>query len=550
MLRVLLESAARSLLLGGAVWLLIEICRVRSLASRKAAWTLALIAALAMPVLMRWKSIPFEPSRLMPAKTMSISRSIPAIVQIRSSPVALQAQRTFYTPTWLRVALSLYGIAGAILVVRLLARVTRAARIWRTAEPVEVGSGQYPVRVSMAAATPATIGSGILLPAGYQQWSPETLEMVLAHEEAHVRHGDYYVQLAAGVHACIFWFNPLSWWLRKELAALAEAISDEFALQCAPDRPTYAELLLQFAANGRKAVGVTMARPRNIRWRVERILSGFPMSATVTWRSAVAITAAVVPLVALAAFLSFKTNAAQIAVDKFARPVKEKVERKTFTNTNHWNSDEESFVIVSGDSVTMSGSSGDEARARSLQSRIHGDYLWFTRDGKSYFVENPELVKRARELFKPQEELGAKQAALGEQQAKLGEQQARLGEKQAEVTVTAPDLEGRIAELHERLKQLKTERKQELKQDDLSELQSKLGELQSELGEAQSRAGAKQSDLGQEQSKLGEEQAKLGEEQSKLGQEQARLAEEATRKLNDIIDGVLRSGKAKRVEWN
>ena len=53
MLALLLESALRSLLLGAAVWLGLSLFRVRNPHVQMTAWTLVLIASLAMPALMR-----------------------------------------------------------------------------------------------------------------------------------------------------------------------------------------------------------------------------------------------------------------------------------------------------------------------------------------------------------------------------------------------------------------------------------------------------------------------------------------------------------------
>ena len=52
MLDLLLESALRSLALGVAVWLGLALLRVRNPRTQMTAWTVVLVASLAMPVLM------------------------------------------------------------------------------------------------------------------------------------------------------------------------------------------------------------------------------------------------------------------------------------------------------------------------------------------------------------------------------------------------------------------------------------------------------------------------------------------------------------------
>src|SRR6202034_601823 len=112
------------------------------------------------------------------------------------------------------------------------------------------------------------------LPSSFGTWEPARLKMVLAHERSHVVQADFYLQLLARFHTAIFWFSPAAWWLQRELAALGEAISDHAAIIEAPDRYSYAEVLLEFAAISRRSVaGIAMAQPTGINRRIERILN-------------------------------------------------------------------------------------------------------------------------------------------------------------------------------------------------------------------------------------------------------------------------------------
>jgi hypothetical protein len=118
------------------------------------------------------------------------------------------------------------------------------------------------------------IGSGIVLPAEHSGWDEEKLRIVLAHERSHIRQGDFYLQLLAGIYACIFWFSPLGWWLKRKLYELGEAISDRAGLEEAASRTSYAQLLLEFAALPRPTLtGVAMARTSHLSQRIERLLN-------------------------------------------------------------------------------------------------------------------------------------------------------------------------------------------------------------------------------------------------------------------------------------
>jgi beta-lactamase regulating signal transducer with metallopeptidase domain len=51
----------------------------------------------------------------------------------------------------------------------------------------------------------------VILPADAEMWPRERLDVVLAHEVAHITRGDWLVQTAAEICKAIYWFNPLFW---------------------------------------------------------------------------------------------------------------------------------------------------------------------------------------------------------------------------------------------------------------------------------------------------------------------------------------------------
>lgn len=214
--------------------------------------------------------------------------------------------------------------------------------------------------------------------------------------------------------------------------------------------------------------------------------------------------------------------------------------------TSMWNGgdDDQSYAIVSGDSMNVSGSSSDARRARLLRDKVSGDYIWFERDLKFYYITDSALVSRAKDLFRPQDDLGLKQAELGRKQAELGEQEAKLGEEQSRIAVSG-DFSAQMEDLKRQISAL--EKRKSYSQEDLGDLQGKIGDLQGRIGELQSRVGEEQGKLGEQQSKLGEEQGKLGEQQGKLGEEQGRLAEIASGKMKELLDQAMHDGRAKPV---
>jgi beta-lactamase regulating signal transducer with metallopeptidase domain len=186
-------------------------------------------------------------------------------------------RRVAFSPALL--AISVYLGIAAVLLLRLAFGLVATLRLWFNAVPVSSPnlsetSMWLRVRASDSVPSPLTVGSAVLLPADFETWDKEKFRIVLAHERSHVRQGDFYLQLLAGLYAALVWFSPLGWWLKKELADLSEAISDRAGIEEARSRASYAQILLEFAVAPRPtALGVAMARSGSLTRRIERLLN-------------------------------------------------------------------------------------------------------------------------------------------------------------------------------------------------------------------------------------------------------------------------------------
>ncbi len=244
------------------------------------------------------------------------STAVPAAPASTASAAALSGRLT--TRLLADLLLLYLGIAAALLL-RLLLGLAAAVRLWITAEPVTNlpdSSWNANVRFSNRVASPVNIGSGIVLPADYGHWDEEKLRIVLAHERSHIRQGDFYLQLLAGVYASLFWFSPLGWWLKRKLYELGEAISDRAGLEEAASRTSYAQILLEFAVLPRPTLtGVAMARTSHLSQRIERLLneSSFRQAFAASGRR-VLLAVILVPAALLTATALVRVQAASPAV--------------------------------------------------------------------------------------------------------------------------------------------------------------------------------------------------------------------------------------------
>jgi TonB family protein len=181
--------------------------------------------------------------------------------------------------------------AGALLLVVGLARLA-----WITARAVPLVTGPWPGLVEDVTArygirrpvrllrtdrhdTIATWGvfrPRVLLPVEAEDWSEEWARVVLSHELAHVRRGDWAVQILAEVLRALLWCNPLIWLSCARLRRESEYACDDAVLRTGLPPTTYAARLLDIARACRPPVrlpALPIARPSTLEGRVAAMLN-------------------------------------------------------------------------------------------------------------------------------------------------------------------------------------------------------------------------------------------------------------------------------------
>ena len=259
MMLILFECAVRSAVLIATVWLMLKLLRVRSPSLERAFLLVVLAASAAMPLLTQ----------------LAAASAAHATDLARLQPLQLTA---------LAISRSRHGwyvaVAVIVLAVSAVLSVRHALGLlhwWRVRRKAAVLSSplcaDMDVRATAAVTSPATVFSTILVPLEFGDWTANVQRAVIAHERAHVANRDFYVQWAAHLHRCIFWFNPLAWWLARRLSTLSELVSDDAAVELAGGRAEYAELLLGFAGKAARSDHLLqMAGSRTLDARIARIL--------------------------------------------------------------------------------------------------------------------------------------------------------------------------------------------------------------------------------------------------------------------------------------
>ena len=271
----LLAISVRSLALGCLAWLVLHTCRVKSASAKHAVWTvLTAVMLLQAAVSRELPSIPVSVLAPLPADTEQIAtpyRSLELAASASNLPVRAR------TISWEQMILAVYTTGVIVLLIQLLRSYIFTRKLMRHSTAID----SVPARESDWISVPMTVGRispVILLPVRWREWDPAKLQAVLAHEQAHVRRADWTIGVMARVNCCVFWFHPLAWWLKKQLAELAEYACDDRVLAQAGDRQQYAQTLLEIATAMKSAHGrllsnaMPMAKETHVQKRMDRIL--------------------------------------------------------------------------------------------------------------------------------------------------------------------------------------------------------------------------------------------------------------------------------------
>ena len=96
--------------------------------------------------------------------------------------------------------------------------------------------------------TPVVVGyfrPAILLPLCVVTGLPEAqLELILAHELAHIRRHDYLVNLLQTLVETLFFYHPAVWWLSRQIRNERENCCDDVAMAAVGSRADYGRALL------------------------------------------------------------------------------------------------------------------------------------------------------------------------------------------------------------------------------------------------------------------------------------------------------------------
>jgi predicted nucleic acid-binding Zn-ribbon protein len=227
----------------------------------------------------------------------------------------------------------------------------------------------------------------------------------------------------------------------------------------------------------------------------------------------------------------------------------------------------------------------------SILKQHPGGAILFRHEGKTWIIDNPELVKKAKEAFahadelgKQQGELGAKQGEMGDLQGQMGELEGKLGEEAAKFAEDQAKLESenfhfempkdfdrdikaftdaqvKLGLEHDKLSKeqmdaLEKESKEAHDRFEKDMEQFRAQQPQREAMEKQIREQTEQMrkqmeplmkqmrEQAEKQRELGQHQGELGRQQMLLGRQQREASREADRQVQSLIDQAVKDGSA------
>jgi TonB family protein len=332
----LLENAVKGAAIVAAALVVMPALRGRAAAMRHAILAAALVGAafapLARPLLPTWR-IPVAASVFASPAPGGETRARPegpSAVTHRDPP-----EPASFSP--LTIALGIWAVGAAAGIAILMIGCIRLLRLTRRAQKMSRGgwitcaeqiAREYDLRPPVLLQTdhPSLLVTWgirrprVLVPARALGWPVERIQLVLAHELAHIRRGDWVVQIAAELVRALHWFNPLFWIACRRLREESEQACDDEVINRGIDGSDYATHLVHIARELRHPMtwvpAPSIARAstfeRRVRVMLDRGVNRRPMSRAGSLITLVAVLAIVIPVSAVAVAQVFGTVAGSI----------------------------------------------------------------------------------------------------------------------------------------------------------------------------------------------------------------------------------------------
>ena len=327
-----LDVALKATVLASAALALAAVLRTQSAAVRHWVLTMGVVCVAALPLLTlvvpSWH-IPVAASAPAPRADVRPGTVVAVTIMPQGAAATEQADGRAAARSSLAAGAPLFvwtagaALSALMLVVGLvrLRAIGRAAtlvvdsrRLGLLDELARAGGVRRPVALLQSADAALLVTWGfrrpkIVLPLGAPDWDDERWRIVLCHELAHIRRGDWLVQIFARAVLALNWFNPIMWLACRRLQRESEHACDDAVLGAGVDATDYASHLVELARTLTRPRAVlpapAMARPSTLEGRIAAMLNARlnrrPLTSSARIATAAALMALTVSLAAAAA---------------------------------------------------------------------------------------------------------------------------------------------------------------------------------------------------------------------------------------------------------
>jgi beta-lactamase regulating signal transducer with metallopeptidase domain len=393
-------------------------------------------------------------------------------------------------------------------------------------------------------ASPVTAGwwrPVVLVPAALVSgMPPDLLEALLAHELAHVRRHDYLVNLIQGAIEILLFYHPGVWWLSRRIRDEREQIADDIAASTLGEPRRLALALSELDLFQLSTPQLALAaQGGNLMSRIKRLVR--PESEPLNWKLAL-------PILGLALCAALSTHAGTA----LAAAADEAVVRKIHNNNGHSRDDAYAIVRETDHGTNLSGDSADWKDIEASRRALTGEFIWFRDGGKTWVVQDPDILARANTAWAPVDKLGEQMDVYGRQMdahgktmEAMGKDMEQAGMKMGPDRKTVREFERRMDAMGHEMEAL-GEQIADANSKDRERLQRKMNELgakmsaegerfrQEQESSGRRQAQASMEEIGKRMHEAGKPMDELGKQMGALGkqmEQESKIADKTVRAL-------------------
>jgi beta-lactamase regulating signal transducer with metallopeptidase domain len=400
-------------------------------------------------------------------------------------------------------------------------------------------------------ASPVTAGwwrPVVLVPAALVSgMPPDLLEALLAHELAHVRRHDYLVNLIQGAIEILLFYHPGVWWLSRRIRDEREQIADDIAASTLGEPRRLALALSELDLFQLSTPQLALAaQGGNLMSRIKRLVR--PESEPLNWKLAL-------PILGLALCAALSTHAGTA----LAAAADEAVVRKIHNDNGHSRDDAYAIVRETDHGTNLSGDSADWKDIEASKRALTGEFIWFRDGGKTWVVQDPDILARANTAWAPVDKLGEQMDVYGRQMdahgktmEAMGKDMEQAGMKMGPDRKTVREFERRMDAMGHEMEAL-GEQIADANSKDRERLQRKMNELGAKMSAEGERFRKEQESSGRRQAQasmeeIGKRMHEAGKPMDELGKQMGALGkqmEQESKIADKTVRALLREAQQK-----